>query len=98
MKEDREELNKMLSESADGVVNFNNTPACISDFAYDVREIAENADETRVYTPENTDEWDWQCMCNQLDLAEAKDVRRIFRCDKNGIETMILAFEDDYTL
>ena len=89
-------MKEKLLAITDGVATYNADPFCISDAIEDVRASINKAGEIIAHTPEDTEEEEWETMCEKLDLGSVKEVRRIY--EVRGAYTMLLADSNDYTI
>ena len=89
-------MKEKLLAITDGVATYNADPFCISDAIEDVRASINNANEIIVHTPEDTEEWEWETMLEELDLGSAHEVRQIY--EVRGRDFMLLADINDYII
>lgn len=86
----------ILANLKDGVATTNADPFNIGDNLDYVRQIIEEAGEILEHTPEDTDVYEWEVMCSQLDLAEGRIVSRIYEARDFDARVMLFADENDY--
>ena len=87
---------EIAKEVVDGVVTLNADAYDIMDFGVDnLRQLIEDAGEVEIATPDGTDEWEWESLCDRLELNQEK-TDRVFRLKDFGTVTALFASSDDY--